>query len=259
MDKYISLLLIIIIVYVTYVYCTHQTNKIIEGVDVYDETQDTAVVAAQCSGKAATSIDTTTNATSPCQFKGSSCVTMMENANKEKWANHYTDYSAGDYSDDKGGAHAPGWILKSQCAKCVQGSEMDGTMRRWLSNVQTTPTNQSDPPTSRFAYDVCDAMAAECTDPLVYANNRQDWDKGDCSTVSVGSTNPNLNILLCQLTTNAFIQFFLGFMGGATCTLKIKALELKASLLSGLHKLERIPHDIACSICKGPVPCPDGC
>jgi len=246
----------------TYVYCTHQTNKVIEGVDVYDGDQDKAVVAAQCSGNAVTSIGSTPKATSPCQFKASSCVTMMETANKEKWANHYTDYDSPEYSDDTGGASAPGWILKNQCAKCVQGSEMDGTTRRWLSNVQTTPANQSDPPTSRFSYDVCDAMAAGCNDPLMYANNRQDWEKGDCKTVIVGSTYPNLNILLCQLTTNAFIQFFLGFMGGATCTLKIKALELQASLMSGLHKLERIPHDMVCSMC-GPLPnpinCPDDC
>ena len=260
MDKHISLIVIIVIIYVTYVYCRNQTRTIEGIVGAYDVTEDDKVVSAVCSKKTLTKLDTTIKATLPCQFKASSCVTMMENTNKDSWANHFTDYRAGDYSDDEGVEDAAGWILKSQCARCVQGSEMDGTMRRWLSNVQTTPVNQSNPPISNFAYDTCDAMAAGCNDPFMYANNRQNWDKEDCKTITIGSTNPALNIFLCQLTTNAFIQFFLGFMGGATCALKIKALELKASLMSGLHTLENIPHEMACTICKaGPIPCPDGC
>ena len=121
--------------------------------------------------------------------------------------------------------------LKKQCNLCVQGSKVDGNTRYVLANV--SKTKEGVPHESHFADDLCDAMVAGCGSQVFYANNRQDGWNYDCKYANSSKsswTDNKLNKAICKMLSNSIIQFFLGFMGGLECTLKIKGYQLESGI-----------------------------
>jgi len=220
MNKLCSLLIILLIIYLTYDYCSNT----VEGNDAVadeiaarnkqTETDDAAKII-HCSKSPVTSITdgVNANASESCQYKNVSCINNMQSIGDDKWKSSYTDYD--------------GVVnYKTQCQLCVKGSKLDGTTRSALSNVIIGE--------SHFAYDLCDAMAAGCDSGIFYANNKQGNWSHDCKlmestpwTSSDEEESNALNKALCSVLQNDIIQFFLGFMGGIECTLLIKEKELK--------------------------------
>ena len=246
MNKFCSFLIIIIIIYLTYDYCS---NTIIEGANGggrgggYDESQDKFVKEATCSKQAVTSIKGSA-ASEPCQYKAVSCITKINDINEKDWGGNFTSYNKPSGSTDTQ------WNYKKQCKLCIQGSKVDGTTRNILANVGRT--DDITIPDSHFAYDLCDAMVAGCESSIFYANGRQDGWSNDCANMKSASfTDNKLNVSLCKILQSDILQFFLGFMGGVECTMKIKALEFEAymanklkPLIKGFHEVQKGFHDV---------------
>jgi len=170
--------------------------------------------------------DPSKDVSNPCEYKSVSCINSIPP--DSEWGDNFTNNPV-EFTQKN---HR----LKKQCQLCVIGSKMDGTTRRVLANLGKTPDSKDVPP-SNFAYDLCDAMVAGCEKALFYANNKQDWNS-ICDEVDKTTwTNNKLNKAVCKLLKNSIIQFFLGFMGGIECTLKIKAYEFKKAMSCDLCKI----------------------
>ena len=140
---------------------------------------------------------------------------------------------------------------KLDCMRCIQGSKEETTMMRYLAYIGYESNKNNNH--SYYAKRVCDAMAADCDSISWYANARSDWSSQDCKDVSITDDTISMTSrLLCSIITNPVIQFFLSFLGGVTCTLKIKALELEQSITNAGKCL-------VCKMCGGPISCPNGC
>lgn len=232
MNKICSFFIIIIIIYLSYDYCSRsliegQGNSNPDYSKFDEEKQDAAVGEVKCKSPPLTTIEETTTTTDPCSYEKTSCIGAMDNVTTDTWGTNW------NISGNK---------LKQQCSSCVQGSQVDGSTRHVLANVGKKPGSLPLPtvPVSKFAEDMCDAMVAGCDKSIFYANNRQDGWTTDCAGVDDSSWAINkLNKGVCTLLQNSIIQFFLGFMGGIECTLKIKAHKL----LSGLES------NVDCDMC----------
>jgi len=232
MNKICSLFIIIIIVYLSYDYCS---NSLIEGQTTYDTKQDDVIVAEKCESAAGkslpkfsrdmTDIKTNTTSTKPCQFESTSCISTMERVKSDDWGVNW---------------HHSGTPLKRRCNLCVQGSKIDGNARHVLANVGVSKERPND--RSNFADDLCDAMVAGCGgSSLIYANNQQNGWRTDCMHIDETDWDDNkINKAMCTFLQNSTIQFFLGFMGGIECTLKIKAYQLRGNIQEAMD----------CTACK---------
>jgi len=239
-DKVLSFILIIIIIYISYDYCSSPS---IEGFQSkYDKSQDKKPVEEKCSGAQVGISKSLTEISESCRYKSVSCSKFLETAKEEQKWNFGTPLPKSDCGGDKA------CIYKKNCMKCVQGSEQDSTLRRYLSGIGLKVNADK---SSFYGYYLCDAMAAGCSDPFWYAYNKADWSGHDCKGVSMTSTHTNSTKMMCNMLTNPVLQFFMGFMGGITCTLKIAELEAEQLLHSALDKLGDIPGDMKDSICEG--------
>ena len=235
MNKIVSIFIILIIIYLSYDYCS---TKMIEGqttmTDEELKEQDKSITVKSCEGGPVSigSNIKANNAKYPCQYKNISCVNKMEQVSTNDWGDNW---------------HGSGNKTKQQCQLCVMGSDVDGNTSKILSNVGKNKNNPIF--RSNFANDLCDAMVAGCDSRLFYANNKQDGWNIDCRGVENTSwTDNKLNKAMCAILKNSIIQFFLGFMGGLECTLKIKMYQLQSSVKKQFH----------CGICKIPEACSDG-
>ena len=219
MDKLVSFIIIILCIYLSYEYCVRiegQANRPAFG-DY--KGRGTGRGVAQ---------KTTTTTTDPCgpgtpckEFSDKNC--QIVKGDKDKWIFG----SKGDNLD-----------VKRKCMRCIQGSKLGGNMPRYLANIgyESNPDKHS-----YFALRFCDAMAAECSSQAWYANNEADWSNQDCRTISITDTDKSMTTrLLCSMLTNSVLQFFMSFMGGVSCTLKIKALELIQYVKHIPEKLEEL-------------------
>jgi hypothetical protein len=250
MNKYISLVVILFIIYISYEYCSDTIIEGASGGDYDPDKEDAAYDKPKVCSEPPDTSDSINNLTSkikaPCAFKEQICSKLMTNTG-DAWNSFYTDYS----TRSETAVDTKGWIMKKNCESCIRGSNNMGTTLNVMSNV----SNKLDGTTyqSKFALDYCDALAADCESPLLYANNRQNWEQYDCNGVDAGSSvYSKTNQLVCVLLKSSILQFILSFMGGITCTLKIKAKELETSL-------KQIPDKMLCSICGFGIPCPKNC
>ena len=231
MNKYCSFVIIIIIIYLTYDYCS---NPLVEGQrGKIDPDDDNVTVEEKCTddaGSVLPPISSIKNGTAskPCQFKDASCKLLMDEVDADLWDGNWN--KAPDMSA------LPN--IKNQCRLCVQGSKVDGKIREVLANVGGKDH------ISNFALSLCDTMAIKCDSGVGYANNQQDGWKGvDCKDAYEDSTDMkkwgkgnNMNMMVCRVLSNSIIQFFLGFMGGVECTLSIKAHGLKQAIEKGVRQ-----------------------
>lgn len=235
MNKVTSFLLIIIIVYVSYDYCTRQVIEGAGNIGDYNKGQDNKSVKKTCKGPQLSVIDSQ-KGVDKCQYKNVSCKTALDNGTgKDNWT-----YGSG------GEPHPE----KINCMKCIQGSEVDSTSRRYLADIgYDVNTDTGRGRKSEFAYHVCDAMNAECDSYVWYANAHSDWYNQDCKgvTLTPPSNHSHSTIMMCTLLRNSFLQFFMSFLGGVTCTLKIKARELEQTIT---HALDEAEDSMKCASCK---------
>ena len=216
-----SFFIIIILLYITFEYC-----KLYEGQsDTFSGRQgntegddDASEQLEECIGGQKKSFEG--GSFKPCQYRENSCLASAQAVSK-KWT-QYRDNSSDDPNS-----------LKYNCSKCVQGSNLDGSLRYYLANVGTNVEGTNvNTKKSKFADDLCDGMAADCGDAFFYALNKQDWWLGDCKDVTMDN-NGTINNGLCTIFGSSFISFITGFLGGITCNLKIRALELTVSIKKG--------------------------
>lgn len=230
MDKLVSFMIIILCIYLSYEYCSiieGQINKPALG-DYKGRGTGRGVVQ---------STPTTTDPCgpgTPCSDYGNTNCQMIVDSDKKNWIF---------------GSKGDSLPIKNKCMRCIQGSNTGSTMPRYLANIGYESNRNKH---SYYAYRLCDAMAAGCSGGSWYANNNSDWENQDCRGVSITDTNKSMTTrLLCSIVSNSVLQFFMSFMGGVTCTLKIKALEL----------FQNIKHTTKCVTCKLPRTddCPPGC
>ena len=244
MNKYCSLLIILLIVYLAYDYCSNivEGNDGIPGGGNYNTAQDDFKGVAVCPyGETKgniTSIDegVTKGVTNPCDYKSVSCINDMTGKDSD-WGNNFTNKHL-DLTK-------PNQMKKEQCKLCVMGSKVDGTVRTVLANLGKTP-GETTVPTSDFAYDVCDAMVADCSQALFYANAKTDWSNTCKAVENTSWTNNKLNKAVCKVINNGIIQFFLQFMGGIECTMKVKAYEFKKAMSCDLCHITPGKHCPGC-------------
>lgn len=147
-------------------------------------------------------------------------------------------YATGDW---KYGEVGDGKANKIECMKCVQFSQKDSSARRYMAQIGYEANANKD---SYFARRLCDAMAAGCDSALWYANNETDWSSQDCKGVSLTTEHSYTTKTLCTMLQNSILQFFLSFLSGVTCTLKIKALEVEQYIEDIPSKLGEIIKDV---------------
>jgi hypothetical protein len=249
MNKYCSLLIIVLIIYLTYDYCSNivEGNDTVAGGGTYDESKDNySGVECIYAGKRISGITKISDGvkdkkdydvTNPCDYKDVSCVNTIPDV--KEWGNMFTSIPD-DSSEDKSNR------LKKQCQLCVIGSKVDGSTVNALANVSTKSYDIPVKPISNFAYDMCDAMVADCDKSIFYANNKQDGWGIDCSHVDDADStwvNNKLNKLLCKTLTSSVLQFFLGFMGGIECTMLIKGYEFKGYINKKIDDFGAHPGD----------------
>mgnify|MGYP001231676715 CR=1 FL=1 len=230
LNKVNSFLIILIILYVTFKYC-----DLYEGQsDTYAGRQgntegddDASEQLEECSGGQKKTFEG--GSFKPCQYRENSCLVSAQAVSK-KWDQYREN------STDHNGS------LKYNCSKCVQGSDIDGSIRYYLANVGTDVNGIKK--VSKFADDLCDGMAADCDDAFFYALNKQNWWLGDCEGVTM-EKNGKVNITLCTFFGSSFISFVTGFLGGITCNLKIRALELEQSIMNAWDTVTKPLDDIA--------------
>ena len=176
LNKINSFLIILILLYITFEYCqlyegqadTPDTPAGRQGND--QGSDDASAKKPKCPKDPAMDFSVPTK-TIPCQYEGKSCLDLMGNIKEDEWVQF------GDSSDNHVGTP------KYNCSQCVQGSNVDSSFRYYLANVRTDlDWNVSH---SKFADDLCDAMAADCDDAFFYAINKQDWWHDDCSGITV--------------------------------------------------------------------------
>jgi hypothetical protein len=229
MDKITSFIIIILCIYISYEYCS---VNVIEG-QASDPGISTGDYTGPGSGRGlAPGANTQSSDTSdaedcnkpgtPCYiYKDKDCMreTITESA-RDNWI--YGD--KGDNISEK-----------QACMKCIQGSKQMTTMPHTLANIGYYANTSKK---SYYALRYCDAMAADCDSRSWYANGHSDWNNQDCKDVSItDDTLPMSTRLICNMIGNSILQFFMSFLSGVTCTLKIKALEL-------VHFVKEIPDKI---------------
>ena len=250
MDKECSFLIILIITYLSYNYC----SKTVEGIEAglneggYDTSQDLAITQAQLDasqnsdgiGGTCRASDIS-NPLNVCYYKNKDCNNL-----KSGWENEY------EYKTEN--------TNRTKCMRCIQGSDKTPTTTRYLAGLglENGKPNQGN---SDFAKNYCDALMADCSDRYWYAIGENDF-SGDCSNITLGSDHTTMSKFLCNIMNNPLFEFIFSILKGVSCTLEIKAKQLERKLEAGLHDIENIPHNMACTMCKGsanPIPCPDHC
>jgi len=243
MNKICSIFIILIIIYLSYDYCSQTIEG--QGGDVKDDSKisddedesfaglkkgksnpaDRTGECPQWKGTKETSIKLD-GSTEPCAYTEVHCRNSMETVSTSNWAD---SWNTKETKDSKG--------FKARCQACVQGSKKDGNTSHVLANVgRYKKDGVPQRPLSNFSADYCDALAASCGgSSIIYANNKQDsWGDHDCKEILDLPTDQwqdnALNIVLCKILSNRFIQFFLNFMGGIECTLKIKGYQVMGDL-----------------------------
>jgi len=222
MDKLVSFMIIILCIYISYKYCSiieGQANKPAFG-DY--KGRGTGRGVAQSTTTTTTTTDSCGPGT-PCkEFSDKNCQSIVD-GDRDNWV-------FGSKGDDL--------EIKKKCMRCIQGSKLGSTMPRYLANIGYESNSTKN---SYYALRLCDAMAAKCGGQSWYANNEADWSSQDCRTVSITDTSKSMTTrLLCSMLTNSVLQFFMSFMGGVSCSLKIKALELIQYVKHIPEKLEEV-------------------
>jgi len=198
MNKYVTLLIIIIIIYITYDYCSN--CEIIEGSEGNDndggDNDGGDKDEKPCPGKPVGNLSTKTP-THPCQYKQVNCEAMMPNVSKEYGDNHLyskevTGQTFGAKVTDKK------TYVKVNCANCIHGSEVGGNdtlVGGWGDGKYMANLSSKDA-ISKYASDTCDAMAAGCEEPYAFAYGQVDkvcpvspdslWGKIICAILDLG-------------------------------------------------------------------------
>ena len=244
MDKITSFIIIILSIYISYEYCS---VNVVEG-QASDPGISTGDYTGPGSGRGvAPGANTQSSDTDDCTIPGTPCYQYKD---KDCMRETITQSAKDNWIYGNKGDNRP---EKQACMKCIQGSKQMTTMPHVLANIgYKTNTSKK----SHYALRYCDAMAADCDSRSWYANDHSDWNNQDCKNVSItdGSL-PMSTRLLCNMLSNSILQFFMSFLSGVTCTLKIKALEL-------VQGLEHTADCVLCGVCHGhlnPIPCPDDC
>ena len=229
MDKITSFIIIILCIYISYEYCS---VNVIEG-QASDPGISTGDYTGPGSGRGlapgANTQSSDTSDTDDCNKPGTPCYIYKD---KDCMRETITESARDNWVYGEKGDNIP---EKQACMKCIQGSKQMTTMPHTLANIgYYTNTSKK----SYYALRYCDAMAADCDSRSWYANDHSDWNNQDCKDVSItDDTLPMSTRLICNMVGNSILQFFMSFLSGVTCTLKIKALEL-------VHFVKEIPEKI---------------
>jgi hypothetical protein len=243
MDKICSFVIILIIAYLSYDYCSTKeglgdvqtTSGINQG--YYDRGEDLTIPVDEAnvdsSGQACPAVPTEGDA---CFYK----TTMCERSDFD-----IDSYNFGDDSNTE----------RTTCMRCVMGSE---TMPRSVTGLASIGLKNRGR-TSEFARNYCDALMADCDDYYFYALGTTDFYK-DCGyrgfmNFDEGIMASTYYTFMCSIMTNPIFMFIFEILKGISCPLKIKAMELERSL-------ENAGHDVLCELCgplPNPIPCPDHC
>ena len=204
MNKVTSFLLIILIIYISYEYCS---RPVIEGADPVgpnkgkDPSTDDKHVDT---GPVLTDID---------------CRSNMTDDIIDDWK-YIIDRKEGKLIPEK-----------KTCMDCLQGSTHDGTIQRYLANIGYEANKDGtgkDTHESYYALRYCDALAANCSAKASYANASADWATQDCKHVSFTDTSLSARTrFFCTVLSNSVVSFFLDLIfSGVSCTLNIGATTL---------------------------------
>jgi hypothetical protein len=233
--KYCSLLLIILIIYLTYDYCTNinepfvstqydeSGDRLLGDGTGYDDSEEsmfafsTFSMGAVCPENSGITTLTNFNGNQTnCDYQPIKCQTLADGESLYDW-------NYGNTDDSK----------RKECQKCVRGSDNTPTIDSILSNayiIGNKPTETAPNTYSNFTdYSgyICDSMVACGGADTMYAFNQTDWTT-DCGsgTFDATDTDSTLNSLRCVLVSNFFIKWIGSYLGGLTCNLEIQAIKM---------------------------------
>lgn len=229
MNKECSFLIIIIIGYLSYSYCSKTIEGITSGVNygTYDLSQDLAQTpggnANQQSGGTidVCSSQDTQNPMNTCYYKDKNCNNL-----RSSWVNGY-EYDSNNNEN------------RQKCMRCIQSNTSTGTTTNYLARVGLE--NQPTQGQSEFAKYYCDALIADCSDRYWYALDQTDFNN-ECTNISIGGNASNMSKFICSVMTNTITGAFFGFLfsiiSGVSCTLEIKASEAKRYISGKIDCME---------------------
>lgn len=223
--KYCSLLLIILIIYLTYDYCN--INEPFVSTE-YDTTRDRLItvdnentdsmfsfsLGSSCPDNVGnTAVANFDGNLENCDYKKTDCQVVADTYD-------FMDWNYGSDSDSK----------RKECQKCVRGSEkMSGTVSI-LSNAyeigEAAPKGKDQYSLyTDFSGYICDAMVGCGDSDTMYAFNNTDWST-DCGGGFDTSDNMSIiNSLRCTMIDNFLIRTIASYLGGMTCSLEIQGIQ----------------------------------
>lgn len=245
MDKYISFIIIVIIIYKTYEYCSPHK----EGFSMPDFSVNFNGKPTECD-KDTTAYKEVDNivpekgkgeAYKPCQYKSQSCKSLIDKLSRDdiknlkslfeesstsksikKTASNLKKYSGygmvqslkshPDFSSDRSEEEIK--LLKSNCEKCLEGSAKDSSIRKRLANIKKDSDTSS-----KFSSHTCDALAYKCEDPTMYGIINSPWSECD-DTDNLGI----IDKIICFMLNTGIIDYYGASVGGGgECFLRIQA------------------------------------
>lgn len=219
MNKECSFLLIIIISYLSYNYC----SQTIEGIDPnvnqggYNILDQDSILSDEQATRKELGLDDNAKCNSPatpCYYKDKDCT------DKNNWCPNGScdEYKFGTSNNQR-----------DNCARCFQSNSSGGLFVNYLSLLGSEGHKSEDgiPGYSNFASNYCDALAADCTSPFWYALGVTDFDNdcGDIGMYKKGST--WTSTILCAIFRSYPIEFITEILKGVVCELKIKTAQMR--------------------------------
>lgn len=226
MNKECSFLLIIIISYLSYNYC----SQTIEGIDPnvnqgrYDILGQDSVQSDDQATLDDRGIDKDENCNSPatpCYYKDKDCT------DTNNWC---PNGGCGEYRYSTSNSR------RDNCARCFQSNSSGGSLVNYLSLLGAEAHKSEDGKQgySNFASNYCDALSAGCTSPFWYALGVTDFDNdcGDIGHLPYWGTKKDASwttFFLCSILRFPPIEFITEILKGVSCELKVKTDQLKQS------------------------------
>lgn len=247
MNKVCSFLIIIIIGYLSYNYCSKTVEGISPGISPgvnqggYNLDQDRVFTPSNSGNQGAQGSCT------PQQISqvGSACYYSNSNS---------SDCTAGINRDNyryKDGNNAE----REQCMRCVMNNKNLPIVVKYLAGIGVENGGSSE-----FARNYCDALMAGspgCDNAQFYSIGETDFDN-DCSGVNLISNNTKTTRALCTVMTNPVFEFLFEMAKGVVCDMNIRARMIERTIEDGIHQaedtIEHLPVSIACAMSGGHVP-----
>jgi len=241
MNKECSFLIILIIGYISYNYCSITVEGINPNVNqgYYKTSQDRSDLSPE-------SIDLSDpeNECSSDKDPHNRCKYIDKDCHNIQW-----DRDKYRFKDDSN-------PIRRDCMNCIMVSNELPIMASYLSDIGNYSSRGANPnPKSKFSMNYCDAIVANCDDYYFYALGSTNFEDSDCNGIDdANSDAPLMTKVKCSVLTNSIFNFFSGIIRGVECELTIRLNQLRDKAVDLEDSIESSVEDKFTSIVRKAMP-----